>query len=437
MALIDITNVNPWEAENRASAQAYAQRNQALQGVFDNISRGIQAGQARRAKQDEQDRAFRDREYAIIDNATAKLVQPNTNNKFTDVQLQQAGQEFKQDFYAAVKEYENSDKGDEARQKFNEAKQKALGSARTISGSLESLGEQMESFRQMYKDGGINPATDPAVREFFADLNDPATPPDHYQIVEDEETGQLKYVGKTTQNGHDVSFFLEDIANGENQFAPLEKVDMPSVLQNLMKGVTAIKKQEQRDWGVAEVTDWDAIGNALDGRMNELLKDDTSFKQIAGGLGYTYEEIMNADPEDLRKEIKQELLQQIEQVTPHEVNDILSNTERQRQAEAQKQQVTNIAVNTRSAIQAGEFDAYQNKTATIKGLKGNIAKIQTLDSGKVEVTIRSGQKGGAKQVFEPNDPQLYAILNGTDYHTAALGIQELNRIDKELSEIAL
>lgn len=432
MALVDLTRVDPYGPQVEAQGRALAERNRALQGVFDQITNGIQAGRARRQRQDEIDRNFRDREYAIIDNATSKLVQPNTNNKFTDVQLQQLGQEFKQDFYSAVKEYQNSDKSDEARQAFDQAKQRALESARVISGSLDALGAQMDNWRSLYKDGGINPATDPAVREFMADLNDPNTPPDHYSIEADPETGQLKYVGKTSQSGHDVSFFLDDLANGENQFAPIPKVDMPAVVQNLMQGVTAIKKQEEREWGVAEVTDWDAIGNALDGRMEQLLADDDSMRAIAGGLGYTYEELQNTDPEDLKREIKTELMQQIEYLTPHEVNDQIANTQRERQAIANRSQMVNNASNIRSAIAGNDFAAYENQPAILKGLKGNIASIKTLDSGKVEVTVRSGQKGGAKQVFEPNDPQLYAILGGGDYSAAAAGLQELNRIDQLL-----
>ena len=44
-------------------------------------------------------------------------------------------------------------------------KQRALESARVISGSLDALGAQMDNWRSLYKDGGINPATDPCALE--------------------------------------------------------------------------------------------------------------------------------------------------------------------------------------------------------------------------------------------------------------------------------
>ena len=49
-------------------------------------------------------------------------------------------------------------------------------------------------------------------------------------------------------------------------------------------------------------------------------------RAIAGGLGFTYDQsFRDMDPEDLKREIKTELMQQIEYLTPHEVNDQIAN----------------------------------------------------------------------------------------------------------------
>ena len=445
----DITNLKPFTSVANAQAKVYQANANMWAGISDQISRGIQAGQARRAALEERNRGIRDKEYALANQETDKLVQAKSNHKYTDQQLQQVGQKFKQEFYDAVKEYEASDKGDEARQKFETVKQRSLGSARTLGESIEKLGDQMDMFMDQARSGGISDAVNPAVRSFFADLNNPETPVEQFQIITDPVTGQLKYKGKTS-DGHDVDFFLEDIANGENQFAPIAKADMPKVMNNLIKNVSNITRQEKYDWGTAEITDWDTIGQVLDGRIEELFSDPTNFKALASGLGYGYEELENArtgqafkdedgreitDETSLRDAMKQELLQQMETVIPHmnvQNQTLIQKTQQEQQNLEIKNQATSNALNVRSAIQSGDFGAYENKPATIKGLKGNIASIKTLSSGSVEVTVRSGQKGGAKQTFKPNDPQLYAILGGGDYNSAAVGLQELNRIDQLL-----
>ena len=130
MALVDLTNVNPWQQENEANARAFQQNRQ----TWDRINQTIQAGIARRNELQAQDRDIRDREYALANRATDQLVQPQTNNKFTDIQLQQLGRQFKAEYYDAVKTYEASDKSDEAREAFENAKQRSLGSARVVSG---------------------------------------------------------------------------------------------------------------------------------------------------------------------------------------------------------------------------------------------------------------------------------------------------------------
>ena len=450
MALVDLTRFDPWSASLRANEAALAQRNAALQGVFDNITRGIQAGQARRAALEERNMAIRDREYALANQATDKLVQARSNHKYTDVQLQQVGQQFKQEFYDAVKEYEASDKGDEARQRFEEIKQKSLGSARTIGASIENLGNSMESFMQQAKNGGISDAMDPAVRDFFSDLNDPETPADKFQIVTDPETGQLKYQGETS-NGYPVDFFLDDIANGENQFAPLAKVDMPKMMQGLMKNVSDITKQEKYDWGSAEVTDWDTIGQVLDGRIEELFSDPANFKSIAAGLGYGYEELEQArlgepfededgreitDEQSLRDAMKQELLQQMETVIPNKNNAIQRQQQQSAAEEKIAEQKSIAAKESQALLNTQDYNQYIGKKAVVNGVEGIIHSM-TNTNGVVQLVGRKG-KDRLVEKFDTNTPEGLALLQsrltGKDYNLIKNSIIEL---DNTLNEIAL
>ena len=408
MPIADLTNFDPWSAGLRANQQALEQRNRAIQGTIDRVINGVQAGRDRRAALQERNRAIRDREYAIANQATDQLVQASTNHKYTDQQLQQVGQQFKQEFYDAVKVYEQSDKGDEARQEFEAVKAKSLGSARTIGASIDALGTQMDAFKdQAATSQGISDAMNPAVRSFFGDLNDPNTPPDQFQIVTDEATGQLKYQGQTS-DGHDVDFFLEDIANGENQFAPVPAVDMPKVVNNLLKGVSNLTKTEKTDGGgVYEVTDWDTLGLALDGRMDDLMADDKSFRSLAAGLGYGYEEIQAAEAgelegiggiEELRKEMKQELLDQIESVTPHMNREVQRAAQDVQTQQAVSQRAQNIEaqgqLDSAVANAAGKEDEEYFKSQILGRVKG----VDNLKIQDGKLVFISGAKT-PKQVF--------------------------------------
>ena len=452
MALIDLTNVDPYGPQVEAQARAQQASANMWTNISQQISQGIQAGQKRRAALEERNRAIRDREYAEANKATDKLVQAQSNHKYTDVQLQQVGQQFKQEFYDAVKEYQSSDKGDEARQKFEEAKQRSLGSARTISASIENLGNSMESFLQQAKDGGISDSMDPAVRSFFADLNDPATPADQFKIVSDEETGQLKYRGKTS-DGHDVDFFLDDLANGENQFAPVPKANMPGIVQNLMKNAVDAKKRIETDWGYAEVTDWDSIGLQLNGRIDELLEDDKNFRSLAAGLGYGYEEIENAkngvafsdDQEEgaeeissiegLKEAMRRELMQQVELLTPHQRNDFQVEAQKNahEQRLADKKQETYAGIQT--LRQTTDFGGYVGKKAVINGAEGVITNM-TNTNGVVSLVGRKGDKK-LKEQFDINTPEGLALLQsrltGQDYNLIKNSIIELDDAGNEIA----
>ncbi len=404
--LADLTNVNPYEGQVRA-AQQQAQTSSAIyQDVFGKINQGIQLGVQRRADAEARNMQIRDREYALINKETDQLVQPQTNNKYTDLQLQQLGQEFKQDYYAAVKQYEQSDKGDEARQSFEQSKQKALQSARTISGSLDALGAQMDAFRTQYNNGGISDAVNPAIRDFFADLQDPAVASDNFQIVEDPDTGELKYMGQTS-NGHEVNFFLDDIANGTNQFTPLPKANMPDVMMNLMNGIDQIKKQEARENGtVVSATDWEKTGVALNGRLESLLTDETNFRSIAAGLGYDYQEFEAAKASEggldgLKAEVKQELLDQIESVTPHQ-EEVLFDPNAQptqvQQAQQAKQLENQRTINSQVAEAVGKQDLDYFKNELVGRVPG--VDDATIKDGKLVLVKGFGKKAQPTSVYD-------------------------------------
>ena len=413
--LIDLSGVDPWAKANEATARANAQNQQTWAQLANTLDRAA----TRRQELKNQSQAFRDREYNLINTATDQLVQPQTNNKMTDVQLQQLGQQFKQEYYDAVKAYEQSDKGDEARQAFEQVKQRSLGSARTVSKSLDSLTAQMETFRHAYNNGGISDAVNPGVREFMADLIDPETPMDAYQIVPDPETGDLRYIDSET-GGEKVNFLLDDIANGENQFTPLSPVDMPKVITGLMKGVSDIRKEEQRDWGIASVKDWKAIGEQIDGRLNDLLEKDNDFRVLAAEEGFGWDAIQivknfdkTGEPyidtdgteytsiDQIKQEVKSDILDKVKAVTPdveqrvfeYQPQPSLSDVARTEQALKSQQQIDSSIAN---AAEKGDVDFFKNQIlGRVKGVDNIVIK-----DGKLVLASGFGKKAQAEQVFD-------------------------------------
>ena len=403
MPLIDLTNVDPYGPQVEAQGRALQQRNQALQFVFDQIANGIQAGRDRRAALEERNRALRDREYALINKETSQLVQPKSNNKFTDIQIQQLGQQFKQEYYDAVKEYENSDKGDEARAKFEEVKQRSLSSARTVSGALDKLSAQMETFRNASRAGGISDAVNPAVREFMADLQDSDFAMENYSIEPDPETGELRFVGQTS-GGNSVDFLLDDVANGENDFAPLPKADMPQIVNDLTKGLKAARRQVEEGGKIFEESDWAEMGSILDQRMEELLKDEPTFRAIAAGLGYGYEEFQEADLDQLRADVKDELFKQIESVTPHErtlLFDPQAEPTLLDQARQKAALETQRNINQSVITAAGKKDIEFFKNSLVGRVKG-IDNVKIKD-GKLYMIKGFGKKASVIHAYDLNN----------------------------------
>ena len=440
MAIVDLTNFDPYAGELESQRRAHESRARLWSGVAQGISDNVQRGVERRQAMDAQSQQIRDREYALVNKATDQLVQPKTNSKITDVKLQELGQQFKSEYYDAVKAYEESDKGDDARREFETVKQRSLASAKTVSGSIEALQGQAEVFRGLISSDGVSDAVNPAIRSFMADLIDPETPDDRYQIQPDPDTGELRYVGKT-EDGDEVNFLLDDVANGENQFNFLPKANMPDIMKTVLDGVSGLTKQEERDWGVAEVTDWKSIGTAVDGRLDQMLKSEDNFRQIAAGVGYGYKEFQEAKEggglDALKDQVKEELMMQIEQTTPH------NETALQGDPNAQKRQMLEQkafqgAQTLTAAAQSGDPAAYNeflNKKVTLGGVAGQVASIKPSSGGKVEVIVRSGQKGGAKQTFDTNKPEeaalMQSILTGVDYSVALYGIKKSNQFQSK------
>ena len=422
MALVDLTNFNPYKGESERSWRRHNANMQAMQNAFNALNQGLQRSADRRAALEAQNQQFRDREYSLINTATDQLVQPQTNSKVTDLQLQQIGQQMKQEYYDAVKTYQNSDKGDEARQAFEQAKQKALSSARTVSGALDNLTAQTTSFEKLWNSGGVSDAMNPAVREFMIDLVDPNTPKDQFQIVTDPETGQLKYQGQTT-SGHPVDFFLDDVANGDNAFAAIPKVDMPKVVQDLTKGLKADMIQEKREDGsIIGKTNWGSLGEQLHSRMDVLLQDESQFRAIAAGEGFgwdAFNAVKNGevwvDPvdgkeyasfDDIKAELKQDILDKIETVMPHQ-EEVLFDPNAQPTLVQQAQ--TSEAIKKQHDITSSVIGAAQKKD--IDYFKHNLVGRDGIDN----VVIKDGKlvvgKGFGKK-FTPTGA--YDLSNQAD-----------------------
>lgn len=447
MAIVDLTKVDPYAENVEQQALLAAQRQENYQHLFDNVSRSIQAGVQRRDKLNADNREMRDREYALANKETGNLLQAETNNKFTDLQIQGLGRQFKQEYYQAYKTYENSDKSDEARQAFEQSKQRSLGSARVVSGSLEKLGAQMEMFRNAASLDAISDGTDPSVRQFMLDLQDDSVAQEHYQIVPDEETGSLRYVGRTTAteenpDGYEVSFLLDDIANGENLFVPLAKTSMPDLVMELTKNVSAMRQTEEREWGIVEVNNWKGMEDALTSNINKKLTDPNAFKSIAAGMGYGFNDIQTlknggaittedgveiSDISGLKDAMREELLMQIETIIPAEriVHDKRRSELLQKYKQDDVNQIalekdTTIFSNITASFDGEDPQYFQTQLlgANVRG-RGGLAEVSNVKfkDGKLQLFSGIGDDVKPLDVFDYSDPadmaRLQGIMGGT------------------------
>ena len=434
---------DPWGKQVESQRAADAQVNQAITGGFDRLTRTFDALAARKKAVQERNQQFRDREYKIISDETAKLYQTHSGNKVTDMQLTQLGDRMKKEYYDAVKNYQNSDKGEEAKKEFMMIKDRAINSASVVSGSLDNLTAQMDVWKNLYKTDSVSDANDPLVREFIEDLNDPETPLDKYTIVPDEETGELRYVDAAT-GGNEVNFSLNDIAEGKNAFLPIERADMSGIVQGLTKDLASAVKQEKTDWGVVEKTDWSAMENVIDSRIDDLLSEDKQFRAIASEMGYDYQDVEQIrqgqpytlpsgevvddiqDLDGLKAAMRQELKDGIEKYTPHQEKVLLDTraTEvdkfKAEQDEAVAAEAAQVFEQAVAAKDPAAFNNYLGKPAVLNGLKGLVHSVTPKGKDKVTLTIRSGQKGREDRTFDLNNLDDLALfqstMTGQDYN---------------------
>ena len=450
---------DPWGKQVESQRAADAQVNQAITGGFDRLTRTFDALAARKKAVQERNQQFRDREYKIISDETAKLYQTHSGNKVTDMQLAQLGDRMKKEYYDAVKNYQNSDKGEEAKKEFMMIKDRAINSASVVSGSLDNLTAQMDVWKNLYKTDSVSDANDPMVREFIEDLNDPETPLDKYTIVPDEETGELRYVDAET-GGNEVNFSLNDIAEGKNAFLPIERADMSGIVQGLTKDLASAVKQERTEWGVVEKTDWSAMENVIDSRIDDLLSEDKQFRAIASEMGYDYQDVEQIrqgqpytlpsgevvddiqDLDGLKAAMKQELKDGIEKYTPHQER-VLEDTRvteqqkfQQEQSIAQKSQK---ASETFSLIGDGNTEyldtSLTGKQVVLGGRKANFRSTEVkgniLTVTGISGTGRSAKPVGQKfDLTKPDDIAKMAVIMGIDPTDAYYQARILNNINK-------
>ena len=204
--------------------------------------------------------------------------------------------------------------------------------------------------------------------------------------------------------GNSVDFLLDDVANGENDFAPLPKADMPQIVNDLTRGLKAAKRQVEDGGKIFEESDWAEMGSILDQRMEELLKDEPTFRAIAAGLGYGYEEFQEADLDQLRADVKDELFKQIESVTPHERTllfdpeagpTLLDQAKQKAALESQRN------INQSVLTAAGKKDAEFFKNSLVGRVKG-IDNVKIKD-GKLYMIKGFGKKASVIHAYDLNN----------------------------------
>ena len=300
MAINSITNVNPYEVDRRANIQA-------AQNAGQSIGSGIQAlgeistkAEARRkADEDraylneERHRAILDREQKRDTETFGELNQATAKSGAIGKQFQKLAADDKSLFVDLTSELEDSGTSRERRAEIREQMGVIGGRAKNIAGSLTKLNENAASWDAIRTDKGISDATPPAARDFMMDLINRDNE-DGYSIVVDEASGKEKFVGKTS-GGHDIDFFVEDVAQGTNVFRAIPKASKDEILGNILKEVPEEVKTIDNAYGAAQQNDTEAMGKQAASVIMKRLDNEEQYRSLASVYGFGYEELQGLE----------------------------------------------------------------------------------------------------------------------------------------------
>ena len=299
MAINSITNVNPYAVDRRANIQA-------AQSAGQSIGSGIEAlgdikSKAEARKQADEDRVFKneerhrdllDREQRRDTETFGELNQATSNSGAIGRQFQQLAADDKAAFVELTSKLQDSSTSKEERSEIREQMGMIGNRAKTIASGLSKLNENAASWDKIRTTNGISDATPPAARDFMMDLINRENE-DRYEIYTDEN-GKEKFKG-TTSNGHEIDFFVDDVANGTNVFRAIPKANKEDILDGIRKEVPDQLKTIDNAYGLAQQNDTEAMGQQAGKVIMERLNNEDQYRSLASVYGFGYEELQGLD----------------------------------------------------------------------------------------------------------------------------------------------
>ena len=294
MALVNLTNVNPYEVDRRQNIAASAALGQ-------NISQGLQSiagGFAKaKAKADEEAKKLKEEQVEnnkkLSKNLTENfgdLNQTLEDNNFMQETFIKDGQQTMKDYTELYNQLENPDNTPEDVARITASMDSLKARGENLNSALTNLETTTSSIKEMIANNTVSPGTDPSIVSFVTEMDDPELKK-NYTLDTDEE-GNRYIVGKT-QGGEDIKLSIDKLASGENQLRVLP--DKP--LHDFTKGVADIVLKDPvmevgtNEIGLEKHVNAAAAGKIAGAEVTNILKDETSFRQIASGYGFGYNKI--------------------------------------------------------------------------------------------------------------------------------------------------
>ena len=296
MALVSLTNVNPYEVD-------YSSTHRAAETAGAAIGRGLQqlgAGFAQ-AKQNADQRAKEKEEKLQENNAElakkysetfGELDQTIEGNNFLQGQFIQSGMQDKKEYTALLNKLDDTSISQEERIAAMGRVESIKASAKNLNSAISNLQTTTASIKEMAENDQISPGTDPKIIDFVTEMDNPELAKNY--SLQTDESGNRFIVGQT-RKGTPINLSIDKLASGENQLRTLPRKDKGEFIKGISDELfkNPAYKAGENKIGAIQMVDAKAMGESVAPRIMDTLRDETSFRQLSAGYGFDFDDIQS------------------------------------------------------------------------------------------------------------------------------------------------
>ena len=294
MALVSLTNVNPYEVDRSQNIAASASLGQNISRGLQSIGQGFAVAKQKaeeRAKEKEKENQERNKALAKNYSETfGELDQTIENNNFLQDTFINSGLEDKKEYTNLLTKLDDTSLSNEERVKTMGRIESIKANASNLNSAIENLNTTTASIREMAETDQISPGTDPKIIDFVTEMDNPDLAKNY--SMETDDDGNRFIVGET-QEGDPIRLSIDKLASGENQLRVLPRKDKGEFVKTLSDDLfkNPIYKAGENKVGAIQYVDAAQMGASVAPKIMDTLKDETSFRQISAGYGFDFDDI--------------------------------------------------------------------------------------------------------------------------------------------------